>query len=150
MTPKTLGILAAFLLCSACSDAPSDQVADTALPPTDAVASALPTLPKFGDVVPDSGPPVQQVRSAAGVRLVMDPAPGDQINALQPPVLVLANGQRLLFAGSAVTKDSAYFVGEVALSVPAATLPLRGELTTSYCRKGENLCRTAKRQIAAE
>ena len=150
MTPKTLGILAAILLTSACSDTPSDKSAREEEQSTESVVSALPTLPKFGNVVPDSGPPVQQVRSEAGVRLVMDPAPGDQINALQPPVLVLANGQRLLFAGSAVTKDSAYFVGEVALSVPAATLPLRGELTTSYCRKGENLCRTAKRQIAAE
>jgi len=80
----------------------------------------------------------------------MDPAPGDQINALQPPALVLENGQRLLFAGLAVTTDSAYFVGEVALTIPAATLPIRGELTTSYCRKGENLCRTAKRQIVSE
>ena len=85
MTPKTLGILAAILLTSACSDTPSDKSAREEEQSTESVVSALPTLPKFGNVVPDSGPPVQQVRSEAGVRLVMDPAPGDQINALQPP-----------------------------------------------------------------
>jgi hypothetical protein len=141
-------IIALTLLCSACS-APSPEVAVADSTSAPAV-SAIPALPKFGTVVPDSGPPVRQVRTDTGVRLLMDPAPGDQINALQPPVLVLKNGQRLLFAGLAVTSDSAYFVGEVALALPAATPPIRGELTTSYCRKGENLCRTAKRQIVAE
>ena len=141
-------IMACTLFCAACSG-PSPEVAVADSTPVPAV-SAIPTLPKFGQQAPDSGPPVRQVRTDSGVRLLMDPAPGDQINALQPPALVLENGQRLLFAGLAVTTDSAYFVGEVALTIPAATLPIRGELTTSYCRKGENLCRTAKRQIVSE
>jgi hypothetical protein len=150
MKRHTLALAAGLLFSSACSDTPSDKTARDEQQSTESVVSALPTLPKFGTVVPDSGPPVHQVRTDTGVRLLMDPAPGDQINALQPPALELANGQRLLFAGLAVTKDSAYFVGEVALAIPAASLPMRGELTTSYCRKGENLCRTAKRQIIAE
>jgi hypothetical protein len=79
--------------------------------------------------------------------LVMAPAPGDQINALQPPLLQTPNGQRLLFTGSAVTADSSYFVGDVTLTVSQDALPLEGTLTTSYCRKGENLCRSAKRLV---
>jgi hypothetical protein len=66
---------------------------------------------------------------------------------LQPPVIQTANGQRLLFAGSAVTADSSYFVGDVTLTLSQDALPLEGTLTTSYCRKGENLCRSAKRLV---
>jgi len=77
----------------------------------------------------------------------MDPEPGDRINALQPPVLQTTDGRRLEFRGSAVTTDSAYFVGEVVLPLGEEALPLEGTLITSYCRAGEKLCRTAKRAV---
>jgi hypothetical protein len=138
-------IMAWTLLCGACSTpSPKSEVADSASTPT---VSAIPTLPTFGREAPDSGPPYRVERLQAGAMLVMDPAPGDQINALQPPAIQTANGQRLLFTGSAVTADSSYFVGDVTLTVSQDALPLEGTLTTSYCRKGENLCRSAKRLV---
>ncbi len=95
----------------------------------------------------DSGPPVRLVLTDTARRLVMDPKPGDQINALQPPVLQTTDGRRLEFRGPAVTKDSAYFVGDVVLELEEGAIPLEGTLTTSYCRAGEKLCRTAKRTV---
>jgi len=95
----------------------------------------------------DGGPPVRLDSAAQGTRLVMDPKPGDQINALQPPVLQTTDGRRLEFRGSAVTKDSAYFVGDVVLPLDGTALPIEGTLITSYCRAGEKLCRTAKRVV---
>lgn len=134
-----------FACLAACSPR-----ADQGTPVADSVAaaiSAIPTLPKLGPVEPDSGPPVRFDSTAQGARLVMDPAPGDRINALQPPVLHTTDGRRLEFRGSAVTTDSAYFVGEVVLPLGEAVLPLVGTLITSYCRAGEKLCRTAKRAV---
>jgi hypothetical protein len=130
---------------AACS--PSRTPVAKATDSTAPAFSAIPTLPKVGPVDVDSGPPVRFDRTAAGVRLVMDPAPGDQINALQPPVLQTTDGRRLAFRGSTVTSDSAYFTGDVTLDLAAAVLPLEGTLLTSYCRAGEKLCRTAKRAV---
>jgi hypothetical protein len=140
-----LRFVPALLLCAACaSDAAPDRTgADSVLP----VASAIPTLPRVGPAAPDSGPGVRVERTGTARRLVMEPAPGDQINALQPPYVAQANGARLQFSGPDITADSAYFVGEVSADVPAALLPLRGTLTTSYCKAGEQLCRTATRAI---
>ncbi len=120
-----------------------ERAADSAAP----AMSAIPTLPKVGPVETDSGPPVRFDSTAPRARLVMDPKPGDQINALQPPVLQTTDGRRLMFGGSAVTKDSAYFVGDVVLMLEAGALPIEGTLITSYCRAGEKLCRTARREV---
>lgn len=111
------------------------------------VPSAIPALPTVGPQVTDSGPGFRVERQDARVRLVMEPNEGDQINALQPPVILTTNGSRILFAGSAVTSDSAYFVGDVIADLSAEALPIQGTLTTSYCRKGESLCRSAKRPV---
>lgn len=138
---RLIAVLAAIPI-AACSPAPDTNAVDSTTP-----VSAIPALPRLGPTEVDSGPGVKQERSANGVRLVMDPNPGDQINALQPPVIEAANGKRVLFAGTAITKDSLYFVGDVTAEIPAAELPLEGTLTTSYCRKGENLCRSARRQV---
>ncbi|GAB1343003.1 hypothetical protein MASR1M101_21300 [Gemmatimonas sp.] len=110
--------------------------------------SAIPTLPKVGPAEIDSGPPVKLDTTAAALRLVMNPHPGDQISALQPPFLQTRNGRRLEFRGSAVTKDSLYFVGDVVLPLPADVVTLDGTLTTSYCRAGEKVCRTASRVVS--
>jgi hypothetical protein len=136
----------ALLACAA--DAPPDGQVSVA-PDTSAlgVPSALPALPQVGTITVDSGPAVRVEQRADSVRLVMAPNPGDQINALQPPLLVTDNGRRLLFAGSTVTGDSAYFVGDVILTLPDSARPLEGTLTTSYCRAGEHLCRSAKRTV---
>lgn len=141
---RTIAVVAAATLV-ACSPSrePETQAADSTAP----AFSVIPTLPKVGPVESDSGPPVRLESIANGTRLVMDPKPGDQINALQPPVLQTTDGRRLAFRGSAVTKDSAYFVGDVVLPLDGAALPLEGTLTTSYCRAGEKLCRTAKRVV---
>ena len=128
--------------CSGGRDA-TPPLADSAAPSL----SAIPTLPKVGPVEIDSGPPVRLDHTAQGARAVMLPDPGDQINALQPPVLTTSNGRRLAFRGPAVTSDSAYFVGEVMLPLGPDDLPLEGTLVTSYCRSGEKLCRTARRQV---
>jgi len=141
---RTIGAVSAFALV-ACSSAPerSTPIADSTAP----AISAIPTLPKVGPVETDSGPPVRLDSAEQGTRLVMDPKPGDQINALQPPVLQTTDGRRLEFRGSAVTTDSAYFVGDVVLPLEGTALPLEGTLTISYCRAGEKLCRTAKRAV---
>ncbi len=137
----------ALLALAACAE-PSSNGHSSAVDTTQSpMISALPQLPRVGPAEVDSGPRVKQERIADGVRLVMDPNPGDQINALQPPVLDAANGTRVAFAGTAITGDSLYFVGDVTALVPASALPLDGTLTTSYCRKGENLCRSARRQV---
>jgi hypothetical protein len=135
------------LLACAADASPDGQLAGA--PDTSAlgVPSALPALPQVGTITVDSGPAVRVEQRADSVRLVMAPNPGDQINALQPPLLVTENGRRLLFAGSAVTDDSAYFVGDVSLTLPDSARPLAGTLTTSYCRAGERLCRSAKRMV---
>jgi len=138
-------VAASAVVLVACSSASeqSTPVADSTAP----VISAIPTLPKVGPLETDSGPPVRLDSAAQGMRLVMDPKPGDQINALQPPVLQTTDGRRLEFRGSAVTTDSAYFIGDVVLPLEGTALPLEGTLTTSYCRAGEKLCRTAKRAV---
>lgn len=141
---RTLTVLTVASL-GACS--PSREPVASATDSTAPVSSAIPALPKVGPMETDSGPPVRLDRTASGVRLVMDPAPGDRINALQPPVLQTTNGRRLAFRGSTVTSDSAYFTGDVTLDLAAAVLPLEGTLLTSYCRAGEKLCRTAKRAV---
>lgn len=135
--------MTATSLVVGCSTPEASPAVDTA-----GASSALPALPSFGDVLPDSGPPVQSMLLVDSVRLVMRPNPGDQINALQPPVLETDNGRRILFGASAVTSDSAYFVGEVSATFPDSVLPMRGVLTTSYCRADEKLCRSAKRLVA--
>ena len=139
----TIGALAA---CSS-SREPAANAEAHAADSTAPAMSALPTLPKVGPVETDSGPPVRLDSAEQGTRLVMDPKPGDQINALQPPVLQTTDGRRLEFRGSAVTTDSAYFVGDVVLPLEGTALPLEGTLTISYCRAGEKLCRTAKRAV---
>ena len=142
---------AILLALAACADRSPENAIDGGAPVADStqspMISALPQLPRVGPAEVDSGPRVKQERTANGVRLVMDPNPGDQINALQPPVLDAANGTRVLFAGTNITSDSLYFVGDVTAEVPASALPLNGTLTTSYCRKGENLCRSARRLV---
>ena len=138
-----IGALAA---CSS-SREPAATAEANAADSTAPALSAIPTLPKVGPVETDSGPPVRLDSTAQGARLVMDPKPGDQINALQPPVLQTTDGRRLAFGGSAVTKDSAYFVGDVVLTLEAGALPIEGTLITSYCRAGEKLCRTARREV---
>ena len=141
---RTIAVLAAVSLV-ACSPSrePETQAADS----TVSAISAIPTLPKVAPVETDSGPPVRLVLTDTVRRLVMDPKPGDQISALQPPMLQTTDGRHLEFRGSAVTKDSAYFVGDVVLELEEGALPLDGALTTSYCRAGEKLCRTAKRMV---
>jgi hypothetical protein len=139
---------ASMVLLACTADAPSgERVAAQADTVGLAVLSALPRLPNVGPVDVDSGPAVQVERRADSVRLVMAPNPGDQINALQPPLLVTNNGRRILFGASAVTADRAYFVGEVTATLPDSARPIEGTLTTSYCRAGENLCRSAKRLV---
>jgi len=139
----TIGALAA---CSS-SREPAANAEAHAADSTAPAMSAIPTLPKVAPVETDSGPPVRFDSTAPRPRLVMDPKPGDQINALQPPVLQTTDGRRLMFGGSAVTKDSAYFVGDVVLMLEAGALPIEGTLITSYCRAGEKLCRTARREV---
>lgn len=95
----------------------------------------------------DLGPNVRVDFRTDSVRLVIDAAPGDQINALQPPVLELPSGQRLSFQGSAITPDSAYFVGDVVLMLPRSNVPAEAKLHTSYCRAGERLCRSVSRTV---
>lgn len=141
---RTIAVLTVACLAACTSQREAEAPAADSTAPA---ISAIPTLPKVGPVETDSGPPVRLDSTAQGTRLVMDPKPGDQINALQPPVLQTSDGRRLQFEGSAVTKDSAYFVGDVVLRLEASALPLEGTLTTSYCRAGEKLCRTAKREI---
>jgi hypothetical protein len=141
---RTIAVLAtASLVACSPSREPDRQAADSTAP----AISAIPTLLKVGPVETDSGPPVRLDSTAHGRQLVMDPKPGDQINALQPPVLQTSDGRRLELRGPAVTTDSAYFVGAVAVPLDADALPIEGTLTTSYCRAGEKLCRTAKRVV---
>lgn len=145
MMRRNMRLLTLSLAVAACTGG-----RDAALPAADSAAprlSAIPTLPKVGPVEIDSGPPVRLDRTAQGARVVMLPDSGDQINALQPPVLTTSNGRRLAFRGPAVTSDSAYFVGAVMLPLGPADLPLEGTLVTSYCRAGEKLCRTARREV---
>jgi hypothetical protein len=137
----------AVLLACAVDAPPGERVAV----PVDTlgldVRSALPRLPSVGPVEIDSGPAVRVEARANAVRLVMVPNPGDQINALQPPALHMTTGRRILFGASAVTGDSAYFVGDVTATLPDSARPVEGTLTTSYCRAGEKLCRIAKRTV---
>lgn len=95
----------------------------------------------------DLGPDVRVDLRGDSVMLTIVGSPGDQINALQPPVLELADGVRHVFAGHGITPDSAYFVGEVSLALPRSVLPLTATLQTSYCRVGERLCRSASRPV---
>jgi hypothetical protein len=143
---RIIPILVAAAALSACADqrASAVQTVDSTAP----AISAIPTLPKVGPAEVDSGPPVKLDSTASSLRLVMDPHPGDQISALQPPFLQTTNGRRLEFRGPAVTKDSLYFVGDVVVALDADALPLDGTLTTSYCRAGEKVCRTAKRVVS--
>lgn len=143
---RLIPIFVVAVTLSACADQRESAV--QAVDSTAPAMSAIPTLPKVGPADVDSGPPVKLDTSAAALRLVMDPKPGDQISALQPPFLQTTNGRRLEFRGSAVTKDSLYFVGDVVLALDADTLPLDGTLTTSYCRAGEKVCRTASRTVS--
>ena len=143
---RIIPIFAAAAMLSACADKPEEAV--PAVDSTAPALSAIPTLPKVGPTEVDSGPPVKLDTTAAALRLVMDPHPGDQISALQPPFLQTSNGRRLEFRGSAVTKDSLYFVGDVVVALNADALPLDGTLTTSYCRAGEKVCRTASRVVS--
>lgn len=138
-----IGALAA---CSSSREPAANSEANTA-DSTAPALSVIPTLPRVAPLETDSGPPVRLDSTAPYGRLVMDPKPGDQINALQPPLLQTTDGRRLTFGGSAVTKDSAYFVGDVVLTLEAGALPLEGTLNTSYCRAGEKLCRTARREV---
>ncbi|MDQ8158148.1 MAG: hypothetical protein P3B76_11050 [Gemmatimonadota bacterium] len=73
----------------------------------------MPTLPSVGPVEPDSGPPVRLDSAAQGTQFVMTPKPGDQIDALLPPVLQTTDGRRLELRGPVVTTDRTYFVGAV-------------------------------------
>lgn len=142
---RTITILASVVCVTACGEArqASTPTADSTAP----ALSAIPTLPQVGPVENDSGPAVRLDTASGVLRLVMVPRPGDQINALQPPVLQTTDGRRLDFRGPAVTGDSAYFVGDVVSELAPEALPLEGTLTTSYCRAGEKLCRTARRVV---
>jgi len=141
-------LLSAVAACAPSSGQDQKAAADTTAATTDAVSSALPKLPQFGDPsAVDSGPPLAVQRVANGARLLVDPRPGDQINALLPPFIQTDDGRRLQFEGPAVTEDSAYFVGAVTALVADSLLPLRGTLHTSYCKAGERLCRSAKRPV---
>lgn len=146
-TRKVAALAMAMLAACTPSGEPPANAKAHAADSTAPAISAIPTLPKVGRVETDSGPPVRFDSTAPRARLVMDPKPGDQINALQPPVLQTIDGRRLMFGGSAVTKDSAYFVGDVVLMLEADALPIEGTLITSYCRAGEKLCRTARREV---
>ncbi|MBL0938965.1 MAG: hypothetical protein IBJ03_08720 [Gemmatimonadaceae bacterium] len=113
-----------------------------------AANSAIPKLPRFGDAADrDSGPPLVVERAGGALLLTVNARSGDQINALLPPFIKTTNGRRLDFGGSAVTADSAYFIGAVTARVADSLLPLTGTLHTSYCRAGENLCRSAQRAV---
>ena len=136
-TRKVAALAMAMLAACTPSGGPAANAKEHAADSTAPAMSAIPTLPKVGPVETDSGPPVRFDSTAPRARLVMDPKPGDQINALQPPVLQTIDGRRLMFGGSAVTKDSAYFVGDVVLMLEAGALPIEGTLITSYCRAGE-------------
>ncbi len=98
-------------------------------------------------LVRDEGPGIRADFSGDLVVLVMEPASGDSINALQPPVLETIDGNRRTFSGMAVTPDSAYFIGDITLALSRAVLPLRATLHTSYCRSGERLCRSVSRPV---
>lgn len=90
-----------------------------------------------------------QIRGDSAV-LIMDPAPGDSINALQPPVLEFDNGDRFVFSGTSVSADSAYFTSDVTLTVPTGMFPIRAALHTSYCPAGERVCRMSTRPVVIE
>ena len=137
---------------SARPDGPAENAgatADGGLPGSAGIGSALRGVrPEGRDVaVNDSGPNVRVEHTADSLRLVMDAAAGDQINALQPPVLELRDGSRLTFVGGALTPDSAYFVGDVELMLPRQVAPAKATLHTSYCRAGERLCRSVSREV---
>lgn len=139
-------LISAAIALAGCAER-SEPAAEKADGTTTPRLSAIPTLPKVGPVENDSGPAVRLDTAAGARRLVMVPRPGDQINALQPPVLTTTNGRRLEFRGPAVTSDSSYYVGDVVAALAPDALPLEGTLVTSYCRAGEKLCRTAKRAV---
>ena len=95
----------------------------------------------------DLGPDVRADFHGDSVILTVLASPGDQINALQPPVLEMTDGARHVFAGHGITPDSAYFTGAVSLVLPRTVVPLTATLLTSYCRAGERLCRSASRPV---
>lgn len=139
-------LLPLLLVLAACGGE-SRAVAATDSSAMPAMPSAIPALPTVGPQVADSGPGFRVERGSTRVRLVMEPNEGDQINALQPPVITTTDARKIVFTGVAVTADSAYFVGDVIADIAADSLPVEGTLTTSYCRKGESLCRSAKRPV---
>lgn len=113
---------------------------------TAAPATGVPDLPTFA-VATDSGPRLVMSVVGDSVQLSMDADSGDQINALLPPLLSANDGRQLTLRGTTITSDSAYYVGPVTLTLPRTALPIVGTLRTSYCKKGEKLCRVVKRPI---
>lgn len=136
--------------CTTAQDAPQQSSSGDTIGVPMPSAIALRVEPRMRDA--DDGRDPQLVDAVVGdsVRLEVIVQPGDQINAFQPPVLTTDDGRRLLFGGSAITADSAYFVGSVTASVAQTALPLRGRLVTSYCRAGEKLCRSATRDVVID
>lgn len=96
------------------------------------------------------GPELRAGFGEDSVILLVEPAVGDSINAMQPPVLELNDGSRHVFSGRAITSDSTYFTGDVRLVLSRSLLPLKGTLYTSYCRSGERLCRSVTRTVHVE
>lgn len=151
VVPAVLFLLAAVLV-AACSKA----VGDAADGVQEGLSAASESGNSFGGALAslnnsaepaDLGPGYRVLFQNDSVVLVIEPSLGDSVNALQPPVLQLKNGERFVFGGTSVGSDSAYFTSEVTLALPISRLPVDAVLHTSYCRAGERLCRSAARPV---
>lgn len=156
---KKLLALATLAVLTACaSDRTADSGSQSALnDQSAALENGLGAV--FDGIALSNGPPEPtaevgpELRASFGedsVILLVEPAVGDSINAMQPPVLELKDGSRHVFAGRAITNDSTYFIGDVTLVLSRSLLPLKGTLYTSYCRSGERLCRSVTRTVLVE
>ena len=81
------------------------------------------------------------------VRVTLSAGDGAKLNALIPPALETASGERHAFASIGVSRDSSEFLGPVTLTLARAALPLTGTLKAGFCLAGERLCRLATRAV---
>ncbi|WP_337170150.1 hypothetical protein [Gemmatimonas aurantiaca] len=129
------------------SATPDGVATDAASGASEGIGAALRGFTRGAASERDLGPDIRVNFRGDSVILTVLASPGDQINALQPPVLEMTDGARHAFVGHGITPDSAYFTGEVSLVLPRTLVPLTATLLTSYCRAGEQLCRSASRPV---
>jgi len=152
MTARVMAGVGTMAMLAACAgDQTSEQVPDT----TSGIAStgsSLPALPQVSQAELETdrqlAPDLRAEARGDSVRLIVTASAGAQINALLPPVLELTGGNRYTLSGTAVTVDSAYFVGDVSVTLARDAFPVVGTLRTSYCRANERLCRNAERAVS--